>query len=205
VGGSKAHWEKVYAERQPDEVSWFQAQPAQSLLLIDQAGLAPDDCIIDVGAGASVLTDRLLAQGRRCVAALDIAEGALAKSKERIGADAAQVQWLVADATRFEPPRTYALWHDRAVFHFMTTDEQRHGYLHGMRKGLQPGGWLLLAAFAPDGPEKCSGLPVQRYDEAALGKVLGPEFTLKAQAAEIHQTPWDTKQSFNYFLYQRAR
>jgi 2-polyprenyl-3-methyl-5-hydroxy-6-metoxy-1,4-benzoquinol methylase len=204
MSGSKEHWEKVYSERQADEVSWFQEQPLKSLELIGKAGLTPEACIIDVGAGASVLSDRLLAEGHTCVAALDIAEASLAQSKERLGLEAAKVEWLTADATAFEPPRTYDLWHDRAVFHFMTEAGQREGYLRSLKRGLKAGGWLVLAAFALDGPEKCSGLPVVRYDAKSLGQALGAEYSLKEQAAETHKTPWDTEQRFNYYLFQRA-
>jgi SAM-dependent methyltransferase len=198
------HWEKVYTERQPNEVSWYQVDPKLSLDLIHHCGLSPEACILDVGAGASVLVDRLVEEGHSCLGVLDIASSALDKAKTRLGAKANGVFWQVGDVTGYSPDREYELWHDRAVFHFMVTDEDRQNYLKSLRASLKPGGWVVLAAFAPDGPEKCSGLPVQRYDADLLLSTLGQGFELKEQASETHKTPWDSEQKFNYFLLQRA-
>lgn len=200
----KQHWDKVYAERKPDEVSWYQAEPTLSLELIQGLKLPADAPVIDVGGGASVLVDRLLAAGHTDLSVLDISGRALAYTKERLGAAAEAVTWLEADATAFAPPKAYALWHDRAVFHFLTAESDRAAYVARLHQGLQPGGHLILASFAPDGPEKCSGLPVCRYDAASLQATLGPGFKLLAERDEAHKTPWDTEQRFRYFTFKRA-
>jgi trans-aconitate methyltransferase len=200
----KAHWNKVYSERKPDEVSWYQAEPTLSLALISRSGAALDTPVIDVGGGASVLVDRLMDKGFRDLSVLDLSGAALAYAKERLGKDAARVQWIEADVTAFKPARTWGLWHDRAVFHFLTEPGDRAAYAALLRAALVPGGHLVMAAFAPDGPEKCSGLPVQRYDSKALLKELGAGFRLLAEEGETHATPWDTTQKFRYFLLRRA-
>jgi len=200
---TKEHWEKVYTERKPDEVSWFQEVPTLSLALIEQAGIPKDAAILDMGAGASRLVDRLLAKGYSRVSVLDISGQALSYAKERLGATATKVRWIEADATEFTPPEIYDLWHDRAVFHFLTAEVDRERYLHSLRNGLRVGGTLILAAFAPDGPEKCSGLNVCRYDAASAQAVLGTEFELLQEADEAHRTPWDKEQRFKYLVFRR--
>ncbi len=198
----KSHWEGIYSDRTPDEVSWFQSEPALSLDLISRAGLPQGAEVLDLGSGASALVDRLLDLGYR-VSALDVSPKALAASKERLGPKAERVNWIVADACVWEPARTFDLWHDRAVFHFMTEPGQRAGYINGLRKGLRVGGHLVVATFAPDGPEKCSGLPVRRYDTWLLLESLGPGFRLLHQASEEHRTPRNAVQKFQYYLLRR--
>ncbi len=200
----KEHWDKVYAERKPDEVSWYQAEPTVSLELIQGLGLSQDAAIIDVGGGASVLVDRLLALGYGDLSVLDISNKALDYSRQRLGAAASKVTWLVADVTAFSPSKVFDLWHDRAVFHFLTDAKDREAYVLRLRQGLRAGGHLILASFAPDGPEKCSGLPVCRYDANTLQAALGPGFKLLTQRDETHTTPWDTQQRFSYFVFERA-
>lgn len=198
----KEHWDAIYREKRPDEVSWFQETPALSLELIGSLGLSQDARIIDVGGGASRLVDGLVSAGFTHLSVLDLSAEALAHSKRRLG-DKAPVRWIEADITAFEPPEAYDVWHDRAVFHFLTSPEDRRKYAAALRKGLKPGGRLIIAAFSPDGPEKCSGLPIQRYDAALLLSTLGLGFSLLLQAEERHVTPWNAEQSFNYFLLKR--
>jgi len=199
----KKHWEKIYGEKKPDEVSWYQAHPQRSMELIGQAAIAKDGSLIDVGGGASRLVDLLLDEGFRHVSVLDISAGALAYAKERLGPRAKDVTWLESDITTFVPNGTYDLWHDRAVFHFLTEEIERKKYLDSARRALKSGGHLILAAFALDGPEKCSGLPVRRYDAALLQETLGADFALLREIPESHKTPWETEQKFNYFLLKK--
>lgn len=199
----KAHWEKVYAEKSPKEVSWYQPRPERSLALIQATGLGPEAALIDVGGGASTLVDNLLQSGYRDLAVLDISGAALAHTRQRLGPAAAEVAWYEADVTEFRPPRAFDIWHDRAVFHFLTEAADRAAYLEALRAGLRPGGHLILATFALDGPEKCSGLPVQRYDAAALAATLGADFELLGEESEAHLTPAEATQRFGYFHFRR--
>ncbi len=195
----KSHWEKVYSEKQPAEVSWFQARPALSLELIENAQLAPDDPIIDVGGGASTLVDELLAAGYADLTVLDVSGAALQASRHRLGEKAGSVRWVESDVTRFESDRAFALWHDRAVFHFLTDPADRKAYVAALKAALRPGGHLIIASFAIGGPEKCSGLPIVQYDADKLLAELGPGFRLVEQRAETHVTPAQRTQAFAYF------
>ncbi len=194
----KQHWEDVYRQKQPNEVSWFQPKAEISIALIKASGIAPADPVIDVGGGASRLVDSLLDAGYRDVSVLDIAAAAMAHSRERLAGRAAQVNWLEADATAFTPPQQYALWHDRAVFHFLTDPADRSAYRKALDAGLCSGGHLIIATFAPDGPDTCSGLPVRRYSPEALSAELGEGFVLAETATETHQTPAQKEQRFVY-------
>ena len=199
----RAHWEKIYGERKPDEVSWHQESPSLSLELIGRARVPKSGAVIDVGGGASRLVDALLDDGFEHVSVLDISARALAYARERLGARAGKVNWIEADVTAFAPAESYDLWHDRAVFHFLTEESDRRKYVEGLLKALKPGGALIAAAFAPDGPEKCSGLPVRRYDANLVRETFGEGFEFVREAAEIHVTPWKTEQRFSYFLLKR--
>jgi SAM-dependent methyltransferase len=200
----RAHWEQVWRTKAPEQVSWYQPEPTASLELIEAAGIAKDAGIIDVGGGASVLVDRLLDRGYTGLAVLDIAGGAMLASRERLGARASSVEWHEADVTSFEPPRRYGLWHDRAVFHFLTETADRHAYVATLRKSLKPGGTVVIAAFAPDGPPKCSGLDVMRHDESSIGTELGAGFRLEEARRETHRTPWQAEQRFIYCRFRAA-
>ncbi len=200
----KAHWEQVYADKSPLEVSWYQAEPTLSLSFIDRFGLAKDAAIIDVGGGASVLVDRLCERGFRRLAVLDISAQALDHAKARLGAKGENIEWFEADVTAFRAPHSYALWHDRAVFHFLTQAEDRKRYVEALRRTLEPGGGLIMATFATDGPLKCSGLDVVRYDAEKLTAELGAEFELLEQATELHITPANKTQRFRYFRFRRS-
>ena len=200
-----SHWDSVYATKGEAEVSWFQDSPTISLDLIRAA--APDHgaAVIDVGGGASRLVDALLQDGYRDVSVLDLSANALDATRKRIGAAAATVDWIVADATTWQPAKTYDVWHDRAAFHFLTDAGDRAAYVERLRSAVAPGGQIIIATFAPDGPEKCSGLPVQRHDSASLLAELGPEFTLVETRRETHHTPWDSTQAFQFSRFQRRR
>lgn len=194
----RAHWDQVWRTRKPEQVRWYQPEPRVSLELIAAAGIAQNAGIIDVGGGASVLADRLLDLGYTNLAVLDIAGAAMQVSRSRLGARAAAIAWHEADVTTFEPPRRYALWHDRAVFHFLTKPGDRRRYVATLRKALKPGGAVVIATFAPDGPPKCSGLDVVRHDEQSLGAELGEDFELREVRREIHRTPSQAEQRFIY-------
>ena len=201
---SKEHWEQVYTTKSENGVSWFQEHARQSVQLIDRTGVAKDAGIIDVGGGASTLVDDLLAQGYRRVTVLDLSEAALAAARARLGARADEVTWLAGDITQVELPRhAYEVWHDRAVFHFLTTRAEREAYVDAVLRAVKPGGHVIVATFAEDGPEKCSGLPVVRYSADGLHAEFGAPFTLLQQEREEHHTPFGTVQKFIYCLCRK--
>jgi trans-aconitate methyltransferase len=199
----REHWNDVYRTKAPEQVSWYQRRPDLSLALIAATGVGKDAGIIDVGGGASVLIDYLLDLGYTNLAVLDLSGAALNVSRSRLGARATAVEWFEADLTSFEPPHRYGLWHDRAVFHFLTDAGDRVAYVATLRKTLQPNGAVVIATFAPEGPPKCSGLDVVRYDEHSIATELGDEFELREVRRETHVTPWQTEQRFIYFRLQR--
>lgn len=198
----KTHWENVYREKSAQEVSWYQATPTRSLELIAETGIAREAPVIDVGGGASTLVDGLLHEGYSDISVLDIASSALQVAQQRLGESAASVRWLEADITGFQPPRRYALWHDRAVFHFLTEAEDRSRYVAALKQGLMPDGHLLIAAFAIGGPTRCSGLDTVQYDAEKLSAELGENFHLEGTCSEEHLTPAGKQQAFNYFHYR---
>jgi 2-polyprenyl-3-methyl-5-hydroxy-6-metoxy-1,4-benzoquinol methylase len=196
---SKDHWENVYTTKAADEVSWFQEHAALSLKLIQEAGLPLTASIIDVGGGASTLVDDLLASGYENVTVLDLSGAALATAKARLGARAADVQWLDANILDAELGlNTYDLWHDRAVFHFLTSEQERCAYVRAVLRAVKPGGLVIVATFAEDGPSKCSGLPVMRYDAKELHAEFGETFVLLGHEKESHHTPGGNEQKFVY-------
>lgn len=202
---SKAHWEQVYASKPATSVSWFQEHARLSMQLIGQTGVARDGRIIDVGAGASTLIDDLLDAGYSHLTALDLSEEALKASKARLGDRARQVTWIAADVTQVDLPRhAFDLWHDRAVFHFLTTPEEREAYVRTVLHAVKPGGHVIVATFADDGPQKCSGLPVMRYSADQLHAEFGAPFTLLLQQREEHHTPNGAVQRFIYCLCRKA-
>lgn len=200
----KTHWEQVYTDKSPLQVSWYQREPAVSLQLARDTGLPLDAPIIDVGGGASVLVDNLLAAGFSRLAVLDISARALTHARERLGPKAQQVEWIEADVTAFVPSHRFALWHDRAVFHFLTDAADRRRYVETLLRALEPGGHVVIATFAIGGPTKCSGLDIVQYDAARLGEELGAEFALRGEVHEAHVTPGGKEQKFTYFRWQRC-
>jgi SAM-dependent methyltransferase len=199
----RGHWEKIYGDRKPEEVSWFQESPALSLELIRQTKVPESGSLIDVGGGPSRLVDHLLDSGFSRISVMDISRRALVHAQERLGARAKRVNWIEADITSFIPGETYDVWHDRAVFHFLTEESDRKKYADCVGRALKSGAALILATFALDGPESCSGMPVRRYDANLLRKEFETDFELLQEAAETHATPWKTDQKFNYFRFNR--
>ena len=199
----KKHWEKVYTSKAPEAVTWYQQRPDFSLSMIEHTGVPTSSAVIDAGGGSSVLVDCLLDLGYSDITVLDLSSSALAHCRQRLGDRSDKVKWLVKDITLFSPQRQYALWHDRAVFHFLTREQHRQRYVAALKEGLQPGGQIVMATFAVDGPEKCSGLPVERYDAKRLSKTLGEQFTLLETRTESHQTPWGGEQNFAWFRFRR--
>jgi len=200
----KSHWETIYRTKDVHEVSWFQPEARRSLDLIMR--VCPDRSapIIDVGAGASVLVDNLLAAGYQDLSVLDLSEAALGISRDRLGTDSAKVKWIRADALRAQfDEGAYAVWHDRAVFHFLTDATDRQAYVEQVRRAVSPGGHVLVATFAEDGPEYCSGLPVVRYSAEGLHSEFGTDFQLVRSEHEDHRTPGGAEQSFLYCLCRR--
>jgi SAM-dependent methyltransferase len=198
-----AHWENVYRTKGEREVSWFQDTPSISLELIRSTGVTRHSAIIDIGGGASRLVDALVDDGFEDLTVLDLSESALAASKARLGPTAARVTWLVADVVGWKPVQRYDVWHDRAAFHFMTDAADRNAYLACLRAALRPGGHAIMATFALDGPQRCSGLPVVRYDAASLGNVLGSAFELVETRRHDHQTPMGSTQRFQFSVFRR--
>ena len=201
---AKDHWEGVYATKPATEVSWFQEHPDVSLGLIARTGVGGDAAIIDVGGGASVLVDDLLAAEYADITVLDISAAALGLARRRLGPRAGGVRWVEADITEAELPRgRYDIWHDRAVFHFLTDAADRVHYVRSVLHAVRPGGYVIVAAFGPDGPLRCSGLPVVRYSPDRLHGEFGAAFELVGHASEEHTTPSGTVQQFIY-CYCRA-
>lgn len=203
--GRQAHWDKVYATKGEHNVSWFQETPDISVDLIRATGVKTTASIVDIGGGASRLVDALLGEGFKTITVLDLSETALATSKARIGAKGAQVQWVVSDVTTWEPPQTYDVWHDRAALHFLTDPKDRAAYAERVSKAVRVGGYAIIGTFAPDGPERCSGLPVVRHDAASLGELLGPSFEFAESRGHDHRTPAGAIQKFQFSQFRRIR
>lgn len=196
---SKTHWEKVYSTKAPNEVSWYQPHLETSLALISRAAGANSASIIDVGGGESTLVDDLLARGYQSITILDISQTAIDVTKERLKELADRVQWIVGDVTKLKLPRgAYDVWHDRAVFHFLTSTEERQAYVRQVAHAVRPGGHVIVSTFGPEGPTRCSGLEVARYDADALHEQFGARFRLVDSTKELHQTPFGSTQQFLY-------
>jgi len=198
------HWNAIYKSRDEWDVSWFEAFPAISLEMIEAIGLKPDTCIVDVGGGESRLIDALLRAGLNCLAVLDVSREALEHARARIGTAARIVTWIESDVTGAWSLKPMDIWHDRAVFHFLVEAEDRLRYLTHLRQTLKVNGGAIIATFAPDGPDRCSGLPVARYSPDALAAELGGEFTLLESRLHPHRTPSGTVQSFQYSRFRRS-
>ena len=200
----KAHWENVYTTKGENEVSWFQENPAPSLELIALAGISAGAAIIDIGAGASRLVDALVERKIATITVLDVSATALDAARERLGDRGAGVEWVVADVTTWEPSQAYDLWHDRAAFHFLNDPADQSAYVDRLKQGLKRGGCAIIGTFALDGPEKCSGLPIVRYDAVSLSAILGTDFKLIDTRRHEHTTPWGAVQRFQFSTFRRA-
>lgn len=200
----QSHWQQVYTTKHENEVSWFQERPDISLAMIRAAGASPKAAIIDIGGGASRLVDALLNDGFRTLTVLDLSTAALETAKQRLGPASTNVDWIVSDVTTWQPQRQYDIWHDRAAFHFLTEPADRTAYIERLRQALVPAGQAIIGTFALDGPEKCSGLPVQRYDAQGLADTLGSGFRLIETRVETHHTPWQSTQAFQFSRFQRV-
>jgi SAM-dependent methyltransferase len=199
-----AHWNRVYTTKTELDVSWFEPLPAISIEMLEAAGMTADSCVLDVGGGDSHLVDALAARGLDCLAVLDVSGAALDRAKTRLGPAALTPIWIEADVTREWSLKPMDIWHDRAVFHFLTAPEERARYKQHLLETLKPGGTAIIATFALDGPEKCSGLPVQRYSPDRLAEELGSAFELRDALSHVHTTPWGSTQSFQYSRLRRA-
>jgi 2-polyprenyl-3-methyl-5-hydroxy-6-metoxy-1,4-benzoquinol methylase len=196
---ARAHWEGIYGAKPPDSFSWYCAHLETSLDLIERAAPGRGASIIDVGGGESTLVDDLLARGYQNLTVLDISPTALEVSKARLGSGGGQVRWIGCSALEAElNPHSFDVWHDRAVFHFLTAEEDRIAYVRQTLRAVRPGGHVIVSTFGPEGPQKCSGLEVVRYDAAALHHEFGTAFRLLESHKELHRTPWGAIQQFLY-------
>ncbi len=201
---TKQHWEQVYRHSDPDALSWSQPGADFSLRLIRETGLPGTASIIDIGGGASRLVDDLLSHGYSTLSVLDLSAAALASARQRLGPMAHTVDWIVGDITTITLPfQAHDLWHDRAVFHFLSTAGLRQAYVAAMLRAVKPGGQVIVATFADDGPTQCSGLPVMRYTPERLQAAFGAPFTLLRHTRETHRTPSGTQQQFIYCHFRR--
>jgi SAM-dependent methyltransferase len=197
------HWNCVYTTKSERDVSWFEPLPVTSLEMLEAAGLTPESCVLDVGGGDSHLVDALAARGVHCLAVLDVSGAALGRAQARLGPAARSPIWIEADVTSEWSLEPMDIWHDRAVFHFLTAADERARYTQHLLATLKPGGSAIIATFALDGPEKCSGLPVRRYSPERLAEELGPAFELRDARPHVHTTPWGSTQSFQYSRFVR--
>ena len=196
---TKTHWEKVYTTKAPDQLSWYRPHLETSIVLIERSVSDPSASIIDIGGGESTLVDDLLARGFQNVTVLDVSQVAIDATKQRLGQVAGRVQWVTADITGVQlHPAAYDVWHDRAVFHFLTAPEQRAAYVRQVARSVKAGGHVIVSTFGPEGPTKCSGLDVVRYDAEALHEEFGTRFRLVESSKELHETPFGTIQQFLY-------
>jgi SAM-dependent methyltransferase len=196
---AKTHWDKVYTTKAPNAVSWYRAQLETSLALIERAAGGKPSCIVDIGGGESTLVDDLLLRGYRNLTVLDVSQVAVDVTKKRLGDAARQVRWIVADVTEASLDQgAYDVWHDRAVFHFLTEPKQREAYVRQVVRAVRPGGHVIVSTFGPEGPTKCSGLNVLRYDADSLRAEFGARFQLVESSKELHETPFGTTQQFLY-------
>jgi SAM-dependent methyltransferase len=198
----REHWENVYQTKGERDVSWFEESPAISLELIRATGVKADASIVDIGGGASRLVDALLDAGFEALTVLDLSETALATSMARLGVRGIKIKWVTADVTVWQPTEIYDVWHDRAAFHFLTDLKDQSAYAEKVRRVVRLGGHVIIGTFAPNGPERCSGLPIVRHDNASLGKMLGPSFELVESRNHSHQTPIGTIQRFQFSRFR---
>lgn len=200
----KEHWEKVYATKTPGEVSWTQAKPETSLRFIHHFNVPKDAAIIDIGGGDSKLVDFLLGEGYSNITVLDISEHAVIRAQQRLGERAKMVKWIVSDIVDFVPDTIYDVWHDRAAFHFMNTDEKVARYMNILKQSVK-NGYAVIGTFSEQGPKKCSGLEIRQYNEQSLASLLQPEFSKESCIIEDHTTPFQTQQNFLFCSFKRVK
>ena len=201
---SGAHWDFAYAQGDTTR-SWFQDEPTESLRMFDGARVSTADSVIDLGGGTSRLVDALLQRGFEDISVLDVSTRALHVAQDRLGAAGDEVDWIVADLLGWQASRTYAVWHDRAVFHFLTDEQSRKRYLETLHTATEPTAVAVIGCFALDGPQSCSGLPVARYDPAGLAEQLGDGWRLEAVSRQEHATPTGAVQPFTWAQFRRSR
>jgi SAM-dependent methyltransferase len=192
------HWDTLYSQRTPTTLTWFQEHPAVSLALFDALGVRSDQAVLDVGGGTSTLVDVLIGRGFRDLSVLDVSQTALDQARQRLGNSAALVSWLRQDVLTWRPRRRYDVWHDRAVFHFLVEETQRGAYVAAMHAALAPHATVVIGTFAADGPQRCSGLPVARYDPDDLAAMFGDQFEIVESRREEHHTPTGAIQPFTW-------
>ena len=203
IAGSAEHWDHVYGHGDATR-SWFQLQAVWSLQMLDRGGIDPSDSVIDVGGGSSPLTAALLARGHSDLTVLDVSLIGMRGAQQRLGDAAERVQWLVGDVRTWRPPRRYLVWHDRALFHFMITDQDRDAYLKALESATVPGTTIsIFGTFASDGPRQCSGLPVARYSAAELAAAIGDRWQPIDDGRELHTTPTSVIQPFTWTAFRR--
>ena len=200
----RKHWGDVYQEKSPSEVSWYQKEPKLSLELIRSTNVVSNEAIIDVGGGTSFLVDNLGKEYYTNLTVLDISENAIARAKKRLGDSAKSIEWIVSDITKFDAPQKFSLWHDRALFHFLTDQSDREIYVKTLKNALKPEGHLIIATFAIGGPEKCSGLEIVQYDTEKMIAELGDNFKLIEERKEVHITPTNKEQEFIFFRFLKV-
>ena len=201
----KKHWRDVYQDKSSSELSWYQKEPKLSLELIRSTNAASNDAIIDIGAGTSVLVDYLKKEHYTNLTVLDISENAIAIAKKRLGKSAKSINWIVSDITKFDVFQKFSLWHDRALFHFLTDPSDRGIYVKALINAVRPEGHLIIATFAIGGPKKCSGLEIVQYDSEKMIAELGDNFKLVEERKEVHITPANKEQKFIFFLFRRVQ
>lgn len=199
----KSHWEKIYETKAPNEVSWFQPYPKISMDFIEMIDLPLHAYIIDIGGGDSHFVDALLDKGYKNVYVLDISENAIERAKKRLGARANQVNWIVSDITEFEPPIQFDFWHDRAAFHFLTSEEKIHNYVSIAKDAVKKNGYLLIGTFSDQGPKKCSGIDIKQYSEASMSVRFASSFTPVRCILENHTTPSEAVQNFLFCTFRK--
>ncbi len=199
----KAHWENIYTTKELTDVSWYQPVPETSLHFLEQSGLPKTAKIIDVGGGDSYFVDHLIKLGYTDLTVLDISENALERAKVRLGKNAAQVKWIVSDATAFVPEESYDFWHDRAVFHFLTEEKDIAAYQDVLTKGIKANGTLVLGTFSEDGPTKCSGIPIKQYSEKSMVERFTTGFEKITCLQVDHPTPFGTTQNFVFCSFRK--
>lgn len=200
---AKSHWEEVYDKKSYQDASWYQERPEVSLKIIEELELPKTAKIIDIGGGNSNLAEFLLKQGYRDISVLDISEKALEKARQRLGEASEKINWIVADASDFEVTKVYHLWHDRAAFHFLTEDHQIENYLRTLDNSMASGGFVILATFSKEGPEKCSGRTIKQYSKEDLQELFQQKFELLKHENVDHKTPGGAIQNFTFCCFRK--